>query len=80
MESYSSPTHKLIAFFKKSRDNWKNKAMDAKYKNKLLKNRMVFLESSKGKLKKQVEELKEENASLKKNAPEVNSKDKKKEK
>ena len=38
-----SPLRKLVVFFRKSRDNWKNKYQDAKYELKLLKRRHANL-------------------------------------
>jgi hypothetical protein len=55
---YKSPTHKLVKFFERSRDQWKEKAMEAKNKIKLCKNRIKFLETSKAALKAEVKSLK----------------------
>ena len=57
---YKSPTHKLIKFFKRSRDQWKEKALEAKNKTKLCKNRIKFLETSKASLKSEVKNLRAE--------------------
>jgi hypothetical protein len=54
---YKSPKHKLIKFFLSSRDKWKAKAQSAKEENKLLKNRIRFLEESKAKIKAKNAEL-----------------------
>lgn len=48
---YSSPIKKLAKFFEESRDAWKAKALAAKRKVKLCNNRIVFLETSKAKMK-----------------------------
>ena len=44
--SYKSPLKKLVAFFEKSRDGWKEKYFTSKTENKLLKNRISFLQKS----------------------------------
>lgn len=48
---YSSPTYKLRAFFKKSRDRWKTKALDRKQHIRRLQKRIAELESSRRKWK-----------------------------
>ncbi len=55
---FKSPRRKLITFFEKSRDKWKNKCKGAKYENKLLKNRNRYLEKRKKELIQKVKELK----------------------
>ncbi len=55
---FQSPRRKLITFFEKSRDKWKNKCKGAKYENKLLKNRNRYLEKRKKQLIQKVKELK----------------------
>ena len=57
---YKSPTHKLIKFFERSRNQWKEKAIQAKNKIKLCKNRIKFLETSKASLKIEVKNLQAE--------------------
>lgn len=64
-KEYKSPTHKLVNFFKKSRDKWKSKAQGATYDMKLKNNRITFLETSKATVKAKNQELQEENARLK---------------
>lgn len=59
-KQYKSPQRKLVKFFEKSRDQWKNKCLDAKKTIKRLSNRIRFLEDSKKKLKDQVKDLKAE--------------------
>jgi len=56
--NYQSPLKKLVQFFQESRDNWKNKAQEAKQALKLARNRIRFLEESKAKLKAEVSRLK----------------------
>jgi len=57
---YKSPTHKLVKFFERSRNQWKKKALEAKNKTKLCKNRIKFLETSKASLKWEVKILRAE--------------------
>ncbi len=54
---YKSPRRKLVTFFEKSRDQWKEKCSKAKAKVKQLNNRVRFLEKSKGQLKNEIESL-----------------------
>ena len=62
---FKSPKGKLVTFFKKSRDQWKAKARESKAVIKRLKNRVVFLERSKGRLQSKVTELEQELSRLK---------------
>jgi len=62
---YKSPRRKLVKFFEKSRDQWKNKCQEAKKTLKRLKNRIRFLEKSKEYWKSRVKELECELAQLK---------------
>jgi outer membrane murein-binding lipoprotein Lpp len=55
---YKSPRRKLVTFFEKSRDQWKEKCSEAKTKVKQLNNRVHFLEKSKEQLKNEVASLK----------------------
>lgn len=57
---YKSPTRKLVKFFERSRNKWKEKHQDLKYKVKLMKNRIRYLENTKSHLKKRVKELEKE--------------------
>lgn len=59
-ENYKSPRRKLVTFFKKSRDQWKEKCSEAKTKVKQLNNRVRFLEKSKEQLKNEITSLKTE--------------------
>ena len=45
-KSYSSPPHKLLQFFKRSRDGWKRKYQSAKSVVKRLKNRAYAAQKS----------------------------------
>ncbi len=62
---YKSPRHKLTKFFEKSRDQWKEKCLKSKSKEKQLSNRVRFLENSKENLKIKIKSLEAELAQLK---------------
>ena len=62
--NYKSPLKKLVVFFEKSRNQWKEKTLATKAQLKIAKNRIKFLESSKSELKDQVKALKEEKQKL----------------
>jgi len=49
---FRSPLRKLVAFFKASRDKWKEKCQQAKYELKLLKRRFQNLQISRDKLQR----------------------------
>ena len=49
--SYKSPVRKLVNFFEKSRDNWKEKYQRNKKENKKLKNKVCALKTSQQKWK-----------------------------
>lgn len=57
---YKSPIKKLVKFFEISRNKWKAKCQAVKYKNKLLKNKIRYLERQKADLNKRVRELEKE--------------------
>jgi hypothetical protein len=61
---YKSPTKKLVVFFEKSRNQWKEKTLATKLQLKIAKNRIKFLESSKNELKIQLKMLREESKKL----------------
>ncbi len=54
---YKSPIHKLVRFFEKSRDNWKEKYKETKINNKRLENKVRFLEKSRNSWKQETLEL-----------------------
>ena len=56
-KSYKSPKWKLIRFFEKSRNGWKQKAKEAKYQIKLLRKRVKYLEQHKKEFKKRSKDL-----------------------
>ncbi len=43
---YSSPTYKLLAFFEKSRDRWKAKALERQQRIRQLEKRVAELQAS----------------------------------
>jgi hypothetical protein len=51
--NYKSPVRKLVNFFEKSRDNWKEKYQLNKKENKKLKNKVCALKVSQQKWKKE---------------------------
>lgn len=65
-KNYKSPQRKLVKFFEKSRDQWKEKSLKAKAKVKQLSNRVRFLENSKEQLKNEIKALEAELAQTKK--------------
>jgi len=74
LRHFKTPGMKLVRFFEKSRDQWKNKAKDAKYQIKLLRKKIKYMEENKKVYKKtiqnqsrQIEQMQEEIERLKKN-------------
>lgn len=63
-KSYSSPKHKLLNFFERSRDKWKAKCLEATATIKALKNRIRFLERSKQEWKEKAREREAEKVEL----------------
>ncbi|MBT8341911.1 MAG: hypothetical protein KJP07_18050 [Desulfatitalea sp.] len=59
-KEHKSPSRKLIKFFEKSRDNWKAKYQDLKYKMKLMQNKILYLEKRKKQLNQRINELQQE--------------------
>lgn len=59
-KNYKSPKQKLLQFFNRSRDQWKEKCQLAKYKLKLVRNKVRYLENNKAVLKKTIDELEKE--------------------
>jgi hypothetical protein len=57
---YKSPQRKLVRFFERSRDQWKEKCLEAKAVVKGLKNRSRFLDRSKGHWKSRVHAIEAE--------------------
>jgi hypothetical protein len=54
-KTYRSPTYKLIAFFVKSRDQWKEKCRDGKTRIKRLQNRVEGLKVGRRKWKEKAQ-------------------------
>ena len=67
---YKSPKSKLVTFFRRSPDQWKEKARESKAVIKRLKNRIVFLEKSKGRSQEKVTGLEQELSRLKRDSRE----------
>ena len=72
-DRYKSPNHKLITFFKNSRDKWKERATDRRKNNRYLQTKIRDLNTSREKWKKiskskdrEIEKLREEINSLRK--------------
>ena len=59
-KKYKSPSRKLVKFFEKSRDNWKAKYQELKYKMKLMQNKIRYLEKRKTQLNQRIKELQQE--------------------
>jgi len=59
-KKYKSTSRKLVKFFEKSRDNWKAKYQELKYKMKLMQNKIRYLEKRKTQLNQRVKELQQE--------------------
>lgn len=57
---FKSPARKLIVFFRRSRDKWKLKCQEAKYKIKLLKQRLSYMQKRRLELKSKISELENE--------------------
>jgi len=56
-QGYKSPKRKLIAFFKKSRDQWKEKYKQLRGELKRLSNQLYYAKKSKDVLKTRIKEL-----------------------
>jgi len=72
LDSFRSPMRKLVRFFRKSRDRWKEKCQRAKAESKLLGNQVRAVEKSRARWKqrfreqqKQMKELQRELERLK---------------
>jgi predicted RNase H-like nuclease (RuvC/YqgF family) len=61
---YKSPLRKLVAFFEKSRDGWKAKCLEFKYRTKKLKQRVKYLTARNQELKHKVRDLERELSKL----------------
>lgn len=63
---FKSPPFKLIAFFRKSRDKWKNKYAEAKKKIKRKTDQVRYYKNRNADLKKRIRELENEISESKK--------------
>jgi hypothetical protein len=52
---YSSPAHKLLAFFEKSRNRWKTKALEREQRIRQLEKRIAELKTSRHKWKQKAQ-------------------------
>ncbi len=59
-KKYKSPLRKLVKFFEKSRNNWRAKYQELKYKMKLMQNKTRYLEKRKTQLNQRIKELQQE--------------------
>ncbi len=57
---YRSPVCKLLRFFQRSRDQWKEKCKTAKRENKSLKTRLAKMRESRDRWKTEARELREQ--------------------
>ena len=56
-QEFKSPRHKLLSFFKRSRDGWKRKCQEAKMALKLARNRIRDLEKSRAHWRQTAQQL-----------------------
>ena len=56
-QEFKSPRHKLLSFFKKSRDGWKRKCQEAKTTLHLARNRIRDLEKSRARWRQAAQQL-----------------------
>ena len=68
---YSSPAHKLIKFFRSSRDNWKTKHQQVKKELKLAQNQARAVEKSRSRWRQDAEAARAEVARLQSELEEV---------
>jgi hypothetical protein len=59
-KSYTSPVHKLLPFFERSRDGWKRKCLETKTVLKRMKNRAGVLRKSRDRWKELAREREQE--------------------
>lgn len=59
-ELYTSPVHKLLPFFKRSRDGWKRKCLETKTVLKRIKNRACAFQKSRDRWKQLAREREQE--------------------
>ncbi len=68
---FTSPPHKLIKFFRSSRDNWKSKHQQVKKELKLAQNQVRAVEKSRAKWRQDAEATRAEIARLQTELEEV---------
>ena len=73
-KTYKSPLKKLVKFFEKSRDNWKNKYIEKKIELKRAKNQINDLKQRKEDWKDRAIEAENKLKEIEKNASEVKKK------
>ena len=66
LDSYKSPLRKLVTFFEKSRDNWKQKSLEHKKENRRLNKRLRVLETAKKRWKDEAIALRKQLKNLEK--------------
>lgn len=64
LDEMKSPTRKLVAFFKSSRDSWKSKYMDLKLQSVAMKNQVFAVEKSREQWRKRAKAAEEQVAML----------------
>lgn len=65
---YKSPLRKLVQFFEKSRDNWKQKSLQHKKENRRLNKKLRVLETAKKRWKDEAITLRKQLKNLEKTA------------
>lgn len=63
-KQYRSPIKKLVKFFEQSRDQWKQKCLDAKLRVKRLHTKVADLQASRQRWREEAEELRSQVAQL----------------
>ena len=63
-KQYRSPIRKLVKFFEQSRDNWREKCLEAKRRVKLLHTKVADLQASRQRWKQEAKQLRAELAQL----------------
>jgi len=66
LDSYKSPLRKLVTFFEKSRDNWKQKSLEHKKENRKLSKKLRVLEIAKKRWKDEAITLRKQLKNLEK--------------
>ena len=69
---YKSPLRKLVRFFEKSRDNWKQKYQQARQEIKSLKNKLYYQQQKQHEQEQRLHALEQENQALQATLVELN--------